>query len=357
MAYTTIDDPSAHFQTMLYTGDASETALTNDGNSDLQPDLIWVKSRSNAGGYFDALQDTSRGIDKVLSGVANGAENDTSEQIKSVQSDGFTVGDNSDGGNYVNLDTYTYVAWQWKANGGSTTSGGGDDSIGTSAYQANDTAGFSIITYTGNNTDDATVKHGLSAEPDIIISKSRTSAHHWWVHGNAIPTGDTNYMLLQGDGAVDAAADVIKSIGSSTVTIGTNTNINTDASLYVQYAFRSIQGYSKFGSYTGNGSADGAFTYLGFKPRLVIIKNSGRASTDWIMCPGTIDKNNPVNDLFEANSTAAVNTAIVDVDFYSNGFKIRGAGNPTNTSADTYVYMAFAEQPFVTSSGVPATAR
>jgi hypothetical protein len=120
---------------MLYTGDASETALTNDGNSDLQPDLIWVKSRSNAGGYFDALQDTSRGIDKVLSGVANGAENDTSEQIKSVQSDGFTVGDNSDGGNYVNLDTYTYVAWQWKANGGSTTSGGGDDSIGTSAYQ------------------------------------------------------------------------------------------------------------------------------------------------------------------------------------------------------------------------------
>ena len=355
MAYTTIDDPSAYFQTLLYTGNASLTALTNDGNSDLQPDLIWVKARANLGGYFDAIQDTSRGIDKILSVSQTATELDTSEQIKSVQSDGFTVGDNSDSNNYVNLNTYTYVAWQWKDNGGTTSSN--TDGDVTTTVQANTTAGFSIMTYTGNNTGGSTVGHGLGAVPDMLIAKPRVGSKPWTVYHKDL--GNTNSLNLndQTASADNASAWGDTTPSSSIVTLGNGDTNHTGT--MVMYAFKSIQGYSKFGRYVGNGNADGPFVYTGFKPAWVMLRNTINGE-DWLIWDVKRDianaSGNPMTGRLKANDTIAeVNGN--DIDFLSNGFKIRTDSGYGNGNGNTIIYMAFAHQPFVSSEGVPTTAR
>ena len=361
MAYTIIDDPSAYFQTLLYTGNASLTALTNDGNSDLQPDLIWVKARANLGGYFDAIQDTSRGIDKILSVSQTATELDTSEQIKSVQSDGFTVGDNSDSNNYVNLDTYTYVAWQWKANGG-TTSSNTNGTI-TSTVQANTTAGFSIVTYDGTGSSGATFGHGLGTVPNFIIIKNRSEVKDWAVyHGANTSAPETDALFLNlTDATIDNAGywnDTAPT--SSIITLGDNTKVNSSGEQHVAYCFTEKQGYSKFGSYVGNGSEpEGPFIYTGFKPAWFMVHASSESGQAWFIGDSKRDPDNVAVAKLAAN-TSSVESAVVgdnNWDFLSNGFKIRTQDDGMNKSGITFLYMAFAEHPFVSSEGVPTTAR
>ena len=361
MAYTTIDDPSAHFQTLLYTGNAAANrAITNTGNSDLQPDWIWIMPRNNSSSYYNALQDTSRGVTKILSTNTTASEVSTSAQVISVQSDGFTIDDNADSQNYVNINSLNYVAWQWKANGGSTTSFNESGSNPGGTYQANTTSGFSIITYTGTGSA-GTIPHGLGKRPKWISIKSRTETEGWHVISQLI-TGNTNGgMILNATDAEYTGGSNNTDTGSIDTTnihVKTSGNVNTDGQDYVAYCFAEIPGYSKFGKYTGNENTDGTFIYTGFKPAWLMMKRHSEAGNDWIIMDSTRFTFNVVEDYVRANTTdAETDQYNIDVDFLSNGFKMKGDSGNINASSAGYVYMAFAERPFVTSKGIPTTAR
>ena len=271
MAYTTIDDPSLYFQIALYTGNGNDNrAITNDGNSDLQPDWIWFKNRSTTNSHN--VLDSTRGVGKTLEGTnTNSAEGDTSTRLTSFDSDGFTVRTDPS----VNGNGNGIVAWQWKANGG-TTSSNSDGSI-TSTVQANTTAGFSIITYTGNGTAGATVGHGLGAVPSVIINKGRDEDRPWAVyHHKNTSAPETEVLILDTDAATIDNANRWNDTAptSSVMTIKQSGEVNVSGEKYVSYHFTEIQGYSKFGSYKGNYNADGPFIYTGFKPAFVLVKET-----------------------------------------------------------------------------------
>jgi hypothetical protein len=361
MAYTTIDDPSAHFQVKTYSGNSTQTAITFDGSSNLQPDLIWAKSRSNA--HYHDWRDTSRGLTKRL--YTNGAnEEDTkSASYVSFDSNGFTLGDDQQGGsnaNTVNSSSNNYVSWCWKANGG-TTSSNSDGDI-TTTVQTDSTAGFSIITYTGNGNNLDTIGHGLGATPDFAVVKGRSASSNtkrWFVK---IPAVCGNSEILEWDttnGKQDSG-NGIETMGSSTITLGIDTgnanSTNESSETYVCYAWKNIQGYSKIGSYTGNGNADGPFVYTGFKPAWVMIKSSGSNGDNWVICDNKRDTFNVMENILLPNSANAEFDE-TSFDFLSNGFKLRQNAATYNDNNDTFVYMAFAEHPFVSSKGVPVTAR
>ena len=364
MAYTTIDDPSAHFQVKTYSGNSTQTAITFDGSSNLQPDLIWAKSRSNA--HYHDWRDTSRGLTKRL--YTNGAnEEDTkSASYVSFDSNGFTLGDDQSGGsnaNTVNSSSNNYVSWCWKANGG-TTSSNSDGDI-TTTVQTDSTAGFSIITYTGNGNNLDTIGHGLGATPDFAVVKGRSASSNtkrWFVK---IPAVCGNSEILEWDttnGKQDSG-NGIETMGSSTITLGIDTgnanSTNESSETYVCYAWKNIQGYSKFGSFVGNNSSDGAFVYLGFKPAWIMIKSSatGGSNYDWVIFDNKRNTFNVSDNTLDANlSNAEVTSGRNEVDFLSNGFKCRSSYADVNSNT-TYIYMAFAEHPFVSSKGVPVTAR
>ncbi len=363
MAYTTIDDPSAYFQIALYTGNAGTNNIVNDGNSDLQPDWVWIKNRSTSG-KDHGLFDSSRGTTKQLNSNNTNAENTVSTSLTSFNSDGFTLG--ADGGPNANSDSH--VAWQWKANGGTTTTNDASSTgVGSidSVYQANTTAGFSIVTYTGTNAA-GTIAHGLGAVPDLIITRNRVSANSWAVyHSSNTSAPETDFVLLNTtDGTVDNANRWNDTAPTSTVfsvkqSAETNNSDNSDT--FVAYVFTSIQGYSKFGSYTGNGDADGPFIYLGFKPKYFLLKNStassGSSGQHWQISDTERHPDNPLDlTLFVEDNASEGGTWSIK-DFLSNGVKIRGNNYAMNTDGDTYIYMAFAEHPFVSSKGVPVTAR
>jgi len=360
MAYTTIDDPSAHFQTTLYTGDGSSSqAQTNTGNSDLQPDWVWIKKRAGGSARSHQLYDSTRGVTKLLHSDANDAEQTQSAGLTAFGSDGFTVG-NDDG---IGANTATYVAWQWKANGGTTSSftESGNNPGGT--IQTNTTAGFSIITTTGTGNT-GTIAHGLGAVPEIIISKQRSNAENWAIyHGSNTDAPETEILNLN---TTDATADNANAYNdtaptSSVFTVHTKNEVNTDARTYVHYVFTPIQGYSKFGSYIANNSTDGPFVYLGFKPAWILIHNTSSAS-DYPIADIKREVGNPfAQEMLFANGNDAETSYSNGVDFLSNGFKVRSTGsngvfNANNTS-HRFIYMAFAEHPFVSSKGVPTTAR
>ena len=351
MAYTTVNDSSKHFQAALYSGNGDTNAITFGGNSDMQPDWVWIKCRSS-GSTNPYCWDSTRGVTKYISPSQTIAQSADAASLTAFGSDGFTMGD---GGAEMNhSDGRTYIGWGWKANGG-TTSTNSDGNIDTTV-QVNTTAGFSIAQWEGANST-ATLGHGLGAVPELIMSKCIDTTQEWGVYHQGL--GNDDYLHLNEDAAEqDNNAYWNDTTPTSTVwSVGNSGPTNDNGDTMIAYVFTPIQGFSKFGTYTGNGVNPGTFVHTGFKPRLVIIKNFSRASTNWIMCPGTIDTLNPVNDLFEINNSDAADTAIVDIDFYSNGFTQRGTGHPVNTSGDTYVYMAWAEEPFVTSTGIPGTAR
>jgi hypothetical protein len=353
MAYTTIDDPSVYFQTVLYTGNGGTQAITNGGNSDLQPDWVWTKGRSDADN--NSLFDSSRGTTKELNTNGTGAEG-TASGVTAFSSDGFTLGSNSG----INGNTKTYVAWQWKANGGTETNSQAESGSQIAcSVQANTTAGFSIITYTGTGGTGHTFLHGLGSAPAWFIIKRRSGSEDWAVyHHKNTSQPETDHLLLN---STDATSDSNTRFDDTApngteIALGNNAVGNADASTYVCYAFKEIQGYSKFGSYTGNGNVDGPFVYTGFKPAWVILKRSSGVA-DWnIFDNKRPNAFNEANGRLRSNDSTAESTSDAGVDLLSNGFKCR-LGSEFNADDTTNVYMAFAEHPFVSSKGVPTTAR
>jgi len=360
MAYTTIDDPSAHFQTKLYTGNSTNnTAITNDGNSDLQPDWIWVKSRTNT--HYHDLRDSTRGVTKRLVSNTNDAESTKDQSYVSFDSDGFTLGDDTDSGgsalNTINTSSNNYVAWQWKANGGTTTTNDASSTgVGSidSVYQANTTAGFSIVTYTGTGST-ATVAHGLGAVPDVLIFKKRNATDNWYVYHKQL-TSDY-YLVLDTTGARNNDVNIWNDTDpTSTVFSIANAGVHADGKTMVCYAFAEKKGYSKFGRYEGNGNANGAFVYTGFSPAWIMIKNRTDSGDDWHIFDSTRDATgNIASQRLKANDSGAEGSDGA-LDFLSNGFKLRNTSNARN-SGDRFIYMAFAKSPYVSSTGTPTTAR
>jgi len=353
MAYTTIDDPSAYFQTTIYTGDGSTShAITNGGNSDLQPDWLWIKSRSSTEQHF--AFDSVRGQSKYIFPNATNAEGTAGTGIlNSFNSDGFTLG-NNDG---VNADSETFVAWNWKAG---TTSGitTTNSTITPAGYSFNQTAGFSIIKYPGNGTNDAKCPHGLGVAPQMIFIKDLDNAADWECYNEF--NGNGKVFHLNKTNGADATSARWRNTSPDAVnwTMGSTTAVNGSGRNYVAYCFAGKQGYSKFGSYTGNGNADGTFIYTGFLPSFVMVKQTNASGEGWHILD---NKRSGVNGDMErllANSSNAESNYAGNLDLLSNGFKTRINDAGVNGSGASYIYMAYAENPFVTgSSGVPATAR
>ena len=358
MAYTTIDDPSAHHQTKVYTGTGSSLALTNDGNSDLQPDWVWAKRYSTGGNYSHAVFDSTRGGNKRFYWPGT-AQNDTNAQyITSFDTNGFTMGTDAN----INENNLGYVAWQWKANGGTTVTNTNGNI--TSSVQANSDAGFSIVTYTGQGTQTGkTVGHGLNSAPKMIISKdtgNNSNVITWRVYHAGV--GPTKYMTWAATDAVATYNDwdntaptaSVYSVGGA----GGYTPTNTNNANYLAYVFADVQGYSKFGSYIANANTNGPFVYTGFKPAFVIMKNTNRTES-WMILDNKRGSINPLIAALKVDSASSEETASADyqTDFLSNGFKIRavGTGYANHTAGNVYIYMAFAENPFV-AGGVPTTA-
>ena len=355
MAYTNIDDPSAHFQTKTYTGTNNSNGLTNDGNSNLQPDFIWIKRRDYDNGH--QLLDSTRGVTKILGSELNSAETTLANRLSSFDTDGFTV-ESSSGA--FNADGEPFVAWQWKATGG-TTASNTDGSL-TSTVQANQNAGFSILTYTAADSDEV-IGHGLGVTPDVIIIKRRDAGSSPWTVFFSYLTSTNKQMYLNQTTALDT--NNVKEVGASTFRVSGWQAVAVANGTYVAYCFASKQGYSKFGSYVGTGNVNGPFVYTGFQPAWLLLKRSDSTTGgNWHIIDNKRSASGGANvNVYSitANTADAESTGEAEstygVDFLSNGFKIRASHSTRNALAGTYVYMAFAENPFTTSTGIPTTAR
>ena len=348
MAYTTIDDPTIFFNTVLYTGTGSSNSVTGVG---FQPDWVWLKKRNSTGNHF--IYDAVRGVQKTIYTDATSAEATQSQGLTAFGADGFTVGTNTN----INGSSNTNVSWNWKAGG--SASSNSDGSI-TSSVSANTTAGLSIVSYTGNGTAGATVGHGLGAVPQMYWVKSRSLGDGWRIYHDKVSSNpETDYLVLNNTNAVadydgywnDTAPT------SSVFSLGSAGEVNSNGSTNIAYCFTGKQGYSKFGSYTGNGNADGPFVYTGFKPAFVLLKNAN-GTLNWNIQDNKRDTFNPVDRHLAPNKNAAeIESSNYNVDFLSNGFKIRNSLTVWNASGNTLIYMAFAESPFVNSNSIPNNAR
>ena len=369
VATPTINTGSDYMNTVLYTGNGSTQSITGVG---FQPDFVWLKKRSATAYHY--LMDSTRGTGKqVYSNVTN-AEETNANALTSYDSDGFSLGTETD----VNANGTTYVGWNWLANGG-TTSSNTDGSI-TSTVQANTTAGFSVVTWTGNATASATVGHGLGIKPNMIMIKNRTDAESWWVGhsglGGSTPFASGYYLFLNSTNAVATNNTSFCNAEPTTTTfkVGGSTSadnlINGSGDNMLAYCFAEIKGYSKFGSYTGNGSADGPFIYTGFRPAWIMIKGTSSLGADqaystWSIWDidrstynvTTLDQQLTANTLYAEGTrgNGGSGSGIVSFDILSNGFKIRNGSYEYNQGG--YIFMTFAENPFVTSGGLPVTAR
>ena len=351
-----IDDGSEYMNTVLWSGNAvTGTSITGVG---FQPDWTWIKSRSTTGPQH-VLVDSNRGSSKVLETDTSDAEYTNTNAVESFDSDGFTLG--NDG--YTNTTGRTYVGWNWKASAG-TTSSNTDGSI-TSTVQANTTAGFSIVTYTGNATAGATIGHGLGVKPDMIIVKPRNNTANWLIlhkayEGTSAENMRFTTMALASAGSQAGSGWYRTAPTSSVFYVGNGvagdytSSTNQSGATHVAYCFAEIEGYSKFGKYTGNGSTDGTFVYTGFRPAMIIFKRTNTAE-NWIIADNKRDTYNVMDKILFPNTSGAENTGNVAYDFLSNGFKFRNTSQ--NESGATYIYMAFAENPFVSSTSIPVTAR
>ena len=351
MAYTTIDDGSAHFQTATYTGNASTITITNSGNSDLQPDWVWLKARDITQPH--TIRDSTRGTNKFL--YISTADEGTNTYLTSFNSDGFSMNATD---NEVNGNSNTYVAWQWKAGGGSRTTFTESGNNPGGGRQVNTTAGYSIIDYVGTGGN-GTIAHGLGAIPKLVFVKNRDGGTNdsWFTHWTGL-LGDNKVLYWNStDGAATNASAFNSTAPTSTnITVGTNSATNTDGDNYIMYAFTDIKGYSDFGTYEGNGNASGPFIYTGFKPAFIMLKSVDSAQV-WSIRDSGREPTNPAKLAIYANETGVESDHTNNsVDLLSNGFKLR---NPysENVNNETFTYMAFAEHPFVSSNGVPTTAR
>ena len=347
----TIDDASQYFNTVLWTGNGGTNAITGVG---FQPDLVWGKDRTGTDNHH--LFDTTRGTNQRLISNLSAAENTEVNCLNSFDSDGFTLGSNTG----LNNNGDAHVAWNWKANGG-TTSSNTDGTI-TSTVQANQTAGFSIITYTGNGTDNSTIGHGLGKAPSMIIIKGRSSIEDWMVYHKDLTAG-REIILNSSAGQIDDTNNATwgdnhpSSVGSSTFAVGYAGDSNANGTTYVAYCFAEIEGYSKFGKWTGTGTQPSPFVYTGFKPAWIMYKRLDTSSI-WVMIDAKRSPINSTDKYLRADTNASESTYDI-LNFMSNGFEIDiiSPDASTNTAGADVIYMAFAENPFVTSGAVPVTAK
>ena len=354
MAYTTINKSGDYFNTKLYTGTATSAgntqAITGVG---FQPDWVWIKNRGGA--YQHVLYDAVRGVNKEVRSSQNIAEVDSGANgyLSGFDSDGFTTNAGTNEGNHVNNTGDNFVSWNWLANG--TGSANTDGSI-SSTVSASTTSGFSIVTYDGTGSAGATVGHGLGVAPSMILAKKMDgAASNWAVYHKSL--GATKYLILNSTTASVTSNTRWNNVEptSSVFTVGSSGDVNNNGETVVAYCFAEKKGFSKFGSYTGNGSTDGTFVYTGFKPAFVLIK--ANASADWYLIDNKRSTFNVMEASLKANTSDAESTTIQDMDFLSNGFKPRSTSGSTNGSGTTYIYMAFAENPLVGTNNIPATAR
>jgi len=343
----TIAKGSTAMDVATYAGNASTQTISGLGFS---PDFIWIKERTDTGGVSHYLGDTVRGVNIAVQSNTNQVEstNNPYGYISAATSDGFTVTAGSSDSFYTNGSPETYVAWTWDA--GSSTVSNTDGSI-TSSVRANTSAGFSIVSYTGNGTSPSTIGHGLNAAPELILLKNRGSAQNWAVYHTGLVDGSTvRYLRLNTtDGQVTGSGHWQNTEPTSSVfSVGNDNQVNASSNTYIAYCFAPVEGYSAFGTYEGNGDADGTFVYLGFRPRFILLKRYDASGNSWNIMDTARSTNNVVNATLLPDSNSA-ETSSVSMDILSNGFKLRtSVGGPNGSSMD-YIYAAFAEHPFKTA--------
>ena len=340
----TILDGTANFQPTLYTGDGSVRNIDQTGNSTFQPDFVWLKNRSQADSHM--LIDAARGVTKEIHSDTAAIQTTDANGLTSFDSDGFGLGSGA-GGYNDNLENF--VAWQWLVGGGAGSSNT-DGTINTTTTTVNTTSGISISTYTGNATGGATIGHGLGVIPQMILIKCIAgSAHNWVVYHERVAATDpeTDYLVLDGNAAALDQTNIFNDTAptSSVFSLGSSAAVNTNAIGFVAYAFASIEGYSHFGNYVGNGNVRGAPAIVGFKPAFVMIKKTS-GTGGWVIYDSQRSPYNEIDDQFFADTAAAETTGSEEIDFTALGFQIRTADSDVNTLSGNYIYMAFAEHPF-----------
>jgi hypothetical protein len=346
----TIKKPNQHFDATLWTGDGATTrSLTNA--SEFRPDLIWIKGRSNTGSH--TLQDSNRGFGTAtkLSTNSTNAENNASADatdpiygyVTAVNSNGFTV-NNGTTPTQTNQNGTTYVGWQWKAGEGTTTVNT-SGSI-SSNVSVNATAGFSIGTFTSPASGTCSVGHGLGVKPAMTIVKCRSVGNSgWFLWHQALGDNNTDYLSLQSTAAEASFSTMWGTVGRTSTLLGFTQGGSLEANAtHVFYAWAEVEGYSKFGSYTGNGSTDGPFVYTGFRPKFILCKKTSDTS-DWILNDTSRDTFNETSKRLFPSDSAAESGTYDSYDILSNGFKMRNT-NSLNISSASYIFMAFAESPF-----------
>ena len=344
MAYTDIDKPTDYFNTKLYTGTGATQSISD---LNFSPDLVWIKQRN--GTRYHRLIDSVRGATKELYSNSTDSEIIVADGLTSFDSNGFTLGS----GIASNGSGDTFVGWSWRGSDSSAVSNT-DGSI-TSTVSANTTSGFSIVSYSGNSIAGSTVGHGLGVAPKVIIEKTRTLSQNWRVYTSVL--GSNKRLILDQTNASEDGGFMNSTDPTSSVFyLGSDDAYNASGQTHIAYCFAEKKGFSKIGSYTGNFNSNGPFIYTGFKPAFVIIKRTDTSGNSWRI----FDNKRSTSGLNVIDKTLRPNTAdgefSSDIDFVSNGIKIRNAQAEDNHPG-TYFYMAFAENPFVTSTGIPACAR
>ena len=348
MAYTEIDDPTVYFTAKLYTGTDNSNAITG---LNFQPDFTWIKMRSSTASH--ALQDAVRGNDKTFRTNNTNAQY-TNNFFSSFNSDGFTVATTETD---VNADGSTYLSLNWKANGSGSSNTAGSIN---STVSVNTTSGFSIVSYTGNGSSGATVAHGLGVVPQVILVKRLPNVDQLIMyHPYLNATPQDYYIRISDNGVASDFAGMWNDTAptSSLFSIGNSATTNASSEAMIAYCFAEKQGFSKFGKYVGNGQADGTFTFLGFKPAWLLIKDIGRAESWYMFDNKRLGYNGGMKDLIPNSNAAEAGNVSTQLDFLSNGFKLTGTTDHLNGSGQNFIYMAFAESPLVTSTGIPTTAR
>ena len=339
--------PEDYFGSVIWAGNGSATKRTDIQFDGVQPDLVWLKNRTLTRDH--ALHDDVRGLNARIK--SNNTETESTTDAP-FDTDGFGfdgVGTQlriATTNSSYNASGSSYVAWGWKASGASGVSNT-DGSI-TSTVSANTTSGFSIVKYSGSNNATESVGHGLNQKPQAILLKKTTTATDWVVYHESVCTDDRHFLYLNTTAALTTGGATrwdISAFDTNTFTVGDDHSVNASGENYIAYCFHSVEGFSKFGSYVGNGSADGTFVYCGFRPAFIMVKRTDSTGS-WFIWDTVRETINPLDQNLYANLSNAEASGNELGDALSNGFKIRGTGAQWNASGGTFIYMAFAENPF-----------